>query len=195
MSKLNQADLDQIFEKARTHYHWQNKSIDDSLLVRLYDLLKWAPTSANGSPGRFVFIRTKEQKQKLITCLDPANVEKTATAPVTVIIAQDLEFYEKLPQLLPHADAKSWFAGNEKLIEETAFRNSSLQGAYLILAARSLGLDVGPMSGFDRQKVDQTFLSGTSWRSNFLCNLGYGDPLKLYPRSPRLSFEQACQLL
>ena len=157
--------------------------------------MKWGPTSANSSPARIVFVKSKEAKEKLLPCMAEGNVEKTKAAPVTAIVAQDMEFYEKLPKLFPFADARAWFAGNKPLIESTAFRNSSLQGAYLIIAARSLGLDCGPMSGFDNAKVDAAFFQGTTWKSNFVCNLGYGDSSKLYPRAPRLDFNEACKIL
>jgi 3-hydroxypropanoate dehydrogenase len=193
--KLNDEALDLLFRKARTHNAWQDRPVTDQTLHELYDLMKMGPTSANSSPARIVFVRSAEAKAKLLTAVAPGNTEKTKTAPVTAIIAQDLEFYEKLPKLFPHADAKSWFAGNQKLIQETASRNAILQGAYLILAARALGVDAGPMSGFDNAKVDELFFAGTSWKSNFLLNLGHGDEQKLFPRSPRLSFEEACKII
>jgi 3-hydroxypropanoate dehydrogenase len=195
MSKINSESLDLLFRQARTHNGWLNKPVSDQVLHELYDVLKWGPTSANSSPGRFVFVRSPEAKAKLLPAMAPGNLEKTKDAPVTVIIAHDLEFHEKLPKLFPHADAKSWFAGKTAFIEKTAFQSGTLQGAYLILAARALGLDTGPMAGFDNEKVDQAFFAGTTWKSNFLVNLGYGDASKLYPRSPRLSFEEACKIL
>ena len=194
MGTISREALEQIFTKARTHNGWLNKPITDSILHEIYELAKWGPTSANGSPARFFFVKTLEAKKKLLDCVAPGNVEKTKSAPVTVIIAEDREFHEKLPKLFPAADARSWFVGNQPLIEATAFRNSSLQGAYLMLAARSLGLDCGPMSGFDQAKVDTAFFAGTTWKSNFICNLGYGDHSQLYPRSPRLTFEEACRI-
>ena len=194
MGPISQEALEQIFTKARTHNGWLNQPIPDSVLHEIYDLAKWGPTSANGSPARFFFVKTPESKKKLLDCVAPGNSEKTKSAPVTVIIAEDREFHEKLPKLFPAADARSWFVGNQPLIEATAFRNSSLQGAYLMLAARSLGLDCGPMSGFDQAKVDAAFFAGTTWKSNFICNLGYGDHSQLYPRSPRLTFEEACRI-
>ncbi|MCX6105579.1 MAG: malonic semialdehyde reductase [Proteobacteria bacterium] len=194
MGPISQEALEQIFTKARTHNGWLNQPIPDSVLHEIYDLAKWGPTSANGSPARFFFVKTPEAKKKLLEYVAPGNVEKTKSAPVTVIIAEDREFHEKLPKLFPAADARSWFVGNQPLIEATAFRNSSLQGAYLMLAARSLGLDCGPMSGFDQAKVDTAFFAGTTWKSNFICNLGYGDHSQLYPRSPRLTFEEACRI-
>ncbi|WP_372622588.1 malonic semialdehyde reductase [Falsiroseomonas sp.] len=191
---LDDRALDQLFREARTQNRWQDRPVPDSLLEEVYSLLKYAPTSANSSPARFVFVRTAEAKAKLKQALSPGNVEKTMTAPVTVIVAHDVEFYEKLPFLFPHADARSWFAGNPAFAEVSAFRNGTLQGAYLIMAARAVGLDVGAMSGFDNGKVDELFFAGTGWKSNFLVNLGYGDPEGLFPRSPRLSFDEACRL-
>lgn len=157
--------------------------------------MKWGPTSANSCPARFIFVKSPEAKEKLVACVAPANVEKTRTAPVVAIIAQDLEFYEQLPKLMPHRDYRSAFVGKLALIESTAFRNSSLQGAYMIIAARALGLDCGPMSGFDNEKLDQAFFSGTRWKSNFICGLGLGDPAKLFQRSPRLDFTEACKIV
>jgi 3-hydroxypropanoate dehydrogenase len=190
---LDDKALDQLFREARTQNAWQDRPVPDAKLEELYNLLKFAPTSANSSPARFVFVRTAEGKSKLKQALSPGNVEKTMTAPVTVIVAHDVEFYEKLPFLFPHADARSWFAGNPAFAETSAFRNGTLQGAYLMIAARTVGLDVGAMSGFDNAKVDELFLAGTNWKSNFLVNLGYGDPAGLFPRSPRLSFDEACR--
>lgn len=194
MTTLDDAALDQLFRNARTHNAWQAKDVPDALLHQLYDLVKWAPTSANSSPARFVFVKSPEAKAKLKDALAPGNVEKTMTAPVTVIVAQDMAFYDKLPQLFPHADARSWFAGNDALIESTAFRNASLQGAYLLMAARALGLDTGAMSGFDAAKLDAAFFAGTTIKSNFLINLGYGDVAGLFPRSPRLAFDEAARI-
>lgn len=192
---LDDLALDRIFREARTHNKWTDRPVSDDKLRELYDLLKFAPTSANASPARFVFVRTPEGKAKLKSALSAGNLEKTMTAPVTVIVAHDLHFYDKLPELFPHApDAKNWFTGSYSFAEQTAFRNGSLQGAYLILAARAVGLDAGPMSGFDNAKVDEAFLAGTNWKSNFLVNLGYGDAEGLFPRNPRLSFEDAARL-
>ncbi len=187
--------LEKIFTKARTHSAWLSEPVGDELLHQIYDLMKWGPTSANTCPARIVFVKSKEAKEKLLPCMAAGNVEKTKTAPVTAIIAYDLKFYEKLPTLFPHTDARSWFAGNEDLINSTAFRNGTLQGAYFMIAARALGLDCGPMSGFDNAKVDAAFFQGTEWKSNFICNLGHGDSSKLYPRSPRLDFNEACKIL
>jgi 3-hydroxypropanoate dehydrogenase len=193
--RLDDRSLDIIFRSARTHSVWLDKPVGDDLLREVYDLMKWAPTSANSSPARIVFVKSELAKQRLLSAVIPGNIDKTRTAPVTAIIAQDHEFYEKLPHLFPHADARSWFVGNQPLIDTTAFRNATLQGAYLILAARALGLDAGPMSGFDNAKVDKEFFSGTHIRSNFLINIGYGDASELFPRSPRLPFEEATQIL
>lgn len=193
--QLDDRSLDILFREAHTHSNWLDKPVSDALLHQIYDLMKWAPTSANCCPARFVFVRSAEAKQRLLPLMAPGNVEKTRTAPVTVIVGYDMEFYEKLPKLYPPADARSWFAGNQPLIDTTAFRNGSLQGAYLLIAARALGLDAGPMSGFDNEKVDQEFFAGTKVKSNFVINLGYGDSSKLFPRSPRLPFEEAAQIL
>jgi len=192
---LSEEALEQILTKARTHSAWLAEPVTDDLLVAVYNLMKWGPTSANSAPARIVFVRSPEAKEKLLPCLAAGNVEKTKAAPVTAIIAQDMEFYEKLPKLFPFADARSWFAGNKSFAESTAFRNSSLQGAYFIIAARALGLDCGPMSGFDNAKVDEVFFHGTSWKSNFICNLGHGDASKLRPRPPRLEFNETCKIL
>ena len=189
----NDALLDRMFRDARTHNGWQpNRVVSDGDLGAVYDLMKWGPTSANSSPARFVFVRSAQGKAKLRPALSAGNLDKTMDAPVTAIVAYDPRFYDLLPRLFPHADARVWFAGNEALAEETAFRNSSLQGAYFIVAARALGLDCGPMSGFDRAKVDEAFFAISGWKSNFLINLGHGDPTKLYARSPRLEFDEAC---
>ena len=193
--QLDDRSLDILFREAHTHSFWLDKPVSDALLHQIYDLMKWAPTSANCCPARFVFVRSAEAKQRLLPLMAPGNVEKTRTAPVTAIVGYDTEFYEKLPKLYPPADARSWFVGNQPLIDTTAFRNGTLQGAYLLLAARALGLDAGPMSGFDNEKVDQEFFAGTKIKSNFVINLGYGDSSKLYPRSPRLPFEEAAQIL
>ena len=191
---LDDAGLDLLFREARTHYRWSGRDVTDGTLRKLYDLVKMGPTSANTCPGRFVFVRSDDGKAKLKGALSPGNVEKTMTAPVTVIVAYDTAFYDHLPYLYPQADARSWFANNWSLGDETAQRNSALQGAYLIMAARALGLDVGPMSGFDRLKVDDAFFAGTTWRSNFLVNLGYGEATEHKPRNPRLSFDEAARL-
>lgn len=191
---LDTASLAQLFTAARTHNGFSDAAIDDATLHALYDLLKWGPTSANCCPARFVFVRSPEAKALLKPALAPGNVDKTMAAPATVIVARDLAFYEKLPALYPHADARSWFAGNDAAIEETSLRDAALQGAYLILAARALGLDCGPMAGFDKAAVDAAFFAGTTVKSLFLVNLGHGDPAKLYPRGPRLPFDEACRI-
>lgn len=194
-ARLDDNALDILFRTARTHNAWLDKDIPDSVLKELFDLVKMGPTSANCSPARFVFVKSPEAKERLKPALSAGNLEKTLAAPVCVIVAHDLEFYEKLPFLFPHTDARSWFAGKEEAIKTTAFRNSTLQGAYLISAARSLGLDCGPMSGFSNAKLDEAFFAGTSIKSNFLINLGYGDASQLFARSPRFAFEEACQIL
>ena len=193
---IDAAGLDLLFREARSHNKWRDEPVSDETLRELYDLLKFGPTSANSSPARFLFIRTKEAKDRLAPALSAGNLAKTMAAPVTVIVAYDPRFFEKLPKLFPHnPDAISWFTSNDSLAATTAFRNGTLQGAYLMLAARSLGLDVGAMSGFDTTKVDEIFLADRGWRSNFLVNLGHGDPEGLFGRSPRLDFDEACVLL
>jgi 3-hydroxypropanoate dehydrogenase len=192
---LDQNGLDLLFQNARTFSHWLDKPVDDDILHKLFEELRMAPTSANCSPGRFVFVRSTESKAKLKPCLDEGNVAQSMAAPVTAIVATDFEFYEHLPHLYPHADARSWFAGMPDKIHDGGFRNGTLQGAYLILAARAFGLDCGPMSGFDNAAVDETFLAGTPWKSNFLVNLGHGDTGRLHPRGSRLDFNQACRIV
>lgn len=192
---LDAAVLDQLFDDARTHNKWQDRDVPDQLLHSLIDHMKMAPTSANCSPARIIFVRSRDAKLRLEPMLDEGNRAKTMAAPVTAIIGYDLDFYEHLPKLFPHTNARAWFAGNEKKIADTAFRNGSLQGGYLIIAARALGLDCGPMSGFDNAAVDAEFFKGTKVRSNFLCSLGYGDPSGLRPRSPRFSFDEMAKIL
>jgi 3-hydroxypropanoate dehydrogenase len=193
---VSNEDLDLLYRNARTHTAWLDKPVDDALLRQVYDLAKMGPTSANMCPMRIVFVRSKEAKEKLRPCLDAGNVDKTMKAPVTAIIGMDVHFYEQLPKLFPHVDAKVWFKDlPENVLEYTALRNSSLQGAYFMLAARALGLDCGPMSGFNNAKVDEAFFAGTTVKSNFLCNIGHGDSSKLYPRSPRLTFDEACRVV
>jgi len=192
---LNHEALNQLFLEARTHNGWLDKPVSEELLHELFKLTVMGPTSANMQPARYVFVKTPEGKEKLRPTLAPGNLEKTMAAPVTVIVATDHEFYEHLPRLFPHADARSWFVGNQPLIDVSAFRNASMQGAYLLLAARALGLDTGPMSGFDNAKVDEAFFAGTKVKSNFLINLGYGDHSKLFPRSPRPSFEEFARIV
>ena len=188
---------DTLFRNARTHNGWLAKPVADDQLRAIYDLMKWGPTSVNSSPARLIFVRTQEGKEKLRPALSPGNVDKTMSAPVTVIVAYDTRFYEHLPRLFPHNQAAmGLFSGPDKMpfAQATAFRNGSLQGAYLIVAARMLGLDIGAMSGFDNAKVDEAFFPDGRFKSNFLCNIGYGDPAKLFNRSPRLSFEEACTI-
>lgn len=187
--------LDLIFRTGRTYYGWRPEPVSVDLLREVWALARLGPTSANCSPARIVFVTSDEAKAKLKPCLIPGNVDKTMSAPVTAIIGHDIEFYERLPELFPHTDARSWFVGNERLIETTAMRNGTLQGAYFLLAARALGLDCGPMSGFDNAMVDAAFFAGSTVRSNFLCNLGYGDPASLHPRGPRLDFDAACSVV
>ena len=192
---ISEAALHQLFHGARTHNVWISKPVPVELLRRVYELTRLGPTSANSSPARFVFLTTSEAKARLRPALSAGNVEKTMAAPVTVIVAWDTQFYDHLPRLFPHRDMRSLFAGNQALSDETAFRNSSLEGGYFILAARALGLDCGPMSGFDQNKVNAEFFPDGKWKANFLCNLGYGDESKLFPRSPRLTFDEACVVL
>lgn len=210
MSKLlSEEGKDLLFRAARTHGAWLDRPVSDATLRELYDLMKWGPTSVNGSPARVLFLRTPQARQRLLPALAPVNVEKTMTAPVTAIIGYDLKFYEWLPKLFLHADARAWFADAPEHAQATAQRNSSLQGAYLMIAARALGLDCGPVSGFDNARVDREFFPANAApgesdpgcfpdshiKTNFLCNLGYGDPAKLLPRDPRLDFDEACRLL
>ncbi|MBE0549684.1 MAG: malonic semialdehyde reductase [Rubrivivax sp.] len=184
----------QLFTDARTQNGYLDRPLPDAKLHELYELLKWGPTSANSSPARFVFVRSGGAKDRLLACMSPGNQPKVREAPVTAIIGMDMAFHEQLPKLFPHTDARSWFAGKADLIASTAMRNSSLQGAYLMLAARALGLDCGPMSGFDAAKMDAAFWAGTTVRTNFVCTLGTGDPAKVLPRNPRLTFDEACRL-
>lgn len=187
--------LDQIFVDARTANKFTDRPVDDDTLRQLYDLLRWGPTSMNSQPARFVFLRSTASRQRLLPALSPGNQQKTLTAPVTVIVAQDTRFFDQLPTLFPAYDAKPMYEANPALAESTAFRNSSLQGAYLIIAARLLGLDCGPMSGFDPAKVNAEFFPDGRWKANFVCNLGYADPTGNHPRGPRLPFETAVQML
>lgn len=196
MSQLSEHALQQLFTEARTHHGWDGRPVADETLHHIYNLMKWAPTATNCCPARIVFVTSREAKEKLKPCLSGSNVEQTMSAPATAILCYDMKFYEKLPLLSPANNAVSWYTGEgkEKAIQETAFRNGTLQGGYFILAARSLGLDCGPMSGFNNARVDEAFLAGTSWKSNFLCNIGHGDPGKLYPRADRLLFHDACRI-
>jgi|SRR5450631_1146176 3-hydroxypropanoate dehydrogenase len=186
--------LDQLFRTARTHRAWRDQAISDDTLRALYDLMKWGPTTLNSSPARFVFVKSPAGKEQLKPALDASNIDKTMAAPVTVIVAYDLEFYTRMAVLNPKFDVNSTFVGKPALILETALRNGSLQGGYLILAARAMGLDCGPMSGFDNAKVDAAFFAGSTIKSNFLCNLGYGDPEQVRSRGPRLAFDEACRI-
>lgn len=195
MSALSPQALDQLFRQARTHNDWRQERVPESTLRELYELMKWGPTSANCSPARLVFVMSDVAKARLLPAMSEGNREKTRRAPVTAILGMDFEFYEQLPKLFPHTDARSWFAGKPAAIEQTAFRNGSLQGGYFILAARALGLDCGPMSGFDAEAVNREFFPEGKVRVNFICNLGFGDPARLFPRSPRLEFEEACRVL
>ena len=196
MTMIGDDALDTIFRNARTHNAWKDEPVSDARLKELYDLMKWGPTSANCSPARIVFVKSKEAKEKLAPALSEGNLKKTMAAPVTAIIGYDVEFYERLPELFPHEpNAKTWFNWSAEWAEMTAFRNGSLQGAYFMIAARALGLDCGPMSGFDMKKVDEAFFNGTTVESNFLCKLGHGDPSALFPRSPRLPFDDACKII
>ena len=186
---------EQLFDDARTQNGFTAEPVPEATLRQLYEMMKWGPTSANCSPARIVFVTTPEAKAKLLAGMAPSNLEKTQSAPVVAIIGMEMAFYEQLPKLFPAADAKAWFVGNQPMIDATAFRNSSLQGGYFILAARALGLDCGPMSGFDPAKIDAAFFAGTTVKTNFICNLGHGDTSKLWPRSPRLAFEEACTIV
>ena len=195
MTRIDSEAMDLLFRKARTHNAWQQQDVPNSLLREAYDLAKMGPTSANCQPLRIVFLKSREAKERLRPLLSPGNLDKTMTSPVVTIFAHDLEFHEQLPRLFPHADAKSWFTGNQQLIETTAFRNGTLQAAYFMLAARGLGLDCGPMSGFDNAGVDKEFFDGTKWKSNFICNIGHGDAAALHPRSPRPEFDEFCRIV
>lgn len=192
---LDNNALHTLFIDARTHNGWRDIPVTDEHLHQIYELMKWGPTSANCSPARIVFVKSAEAREKLVACMNSGNVEKTRTAPVTAIIGMDMEFYEQLPKLFPHNPAaRSWFAGNQASIDATAMRNSSLQGGYFIMAARAVGLDCAPMSGFDADKVNAAFFAGTSVKVNFVCSFGYGDAGKLHTRGPRLSFDEACRV-
>jgi 3-hydroxypropanoate dehydrogenase len=185
---------EQLFTEARTQNGYLDDPVADATLQQLYDLLKWGPTAANSTPARFIFVRSAEGKERLLPCMNPGNQQKVREAPVTVIVGMDMAFYEHLPKTFPHVDARSWFVGKPDMIRDSAFRNSSLQGGYLIMAARALGLDCGPMSGFDGAKTDAEFWAGTEVKTNFICTLGKGNPAKVFVRNPRLSFEEACRL-
>lgn len=193
---LNETALNTLFLAARTHNGWRDMPVADEQLHRIYDLMKWGPTSANCTPARIVYVKSPDAKEKLLACMDPGNVEKTRTAPVTAIIGMDMAFYDQLPRLFPHnPDARSWFAGNQPAIDSTAMRNSSLQGGYFIMAARAVGLDCAPMSGFNADKLNDAFFADSTIKANFVCSLGYGDTSKLHARGPRLAFDEACKIL
>ena len=194
-ARLDAETIKVLFTEARTQNGWLDKPLPDGTIEALYDLVKYGPTSANCFPGRFIFVHTPEGKERLRPALSRGNTEKTMTAPLTVIVAHDPLFYDKLKELFPHGDAKPWFTSPPGMAEETAFRNGTLQGAYLIMAARALGLDCGPMSGFDVPMVEAEFMAETGWKANFLINIGYGDPSALYGRLPRLAFQDACQVV
>ncbi|MBR1777090.1 MAG: malonic semialdehyde reductase [Alphaproteobacteria bacterium] len=194
MPKISQPDLDILFNNARTYYAWTDQKVSDDVLKQLYDLAKMGPTAANCQPMRVVFVVSEAAKKRLEPCLDSGNVQKMRTAPVTAIVGGDAAFYTHFDKLYPPANVRVWYEGKPDLIEETLQRNTALQGAYLIMAARALGLDCGPMSGFNAQMVDEAFFKGTTFKSNFLCNLGYGSKEKMYPRLPRFDFEEACQI-
>lgn len=192
---LDNSALDTLFRTARTYNNWQKKEVPDDLLHRVFDLMKWGPTSVNCSPLRVVFVKSESEKAKLLPLVDKGNLVKTQNAPVTAIFAFDHEFYNHLPRLFPHTDAKSWFTGNDALANETAWRNGTLQAAYFMMAARALGLDCGAMSGFDKDAAKKVFFPDQNVTVNFLCNLGYGDPASLYPRSPRFDFADVCRIV
>ncbi|WBX85636.1 malonic semialdehyde reductase [Sphingosinicella microcystinivorans] len=192
---LSDRDLDLIFRSARTHNDWSDRPVSDVQLRAVYDLMRMGPTSANCEPARIVFAKSPEAREKLAACASGSNAPKIRQAPVTAIIGMDMKFYDQLPKLFPHTDARSWFTSNDALVRETAFRNSSLQGAYFIIAARAIGLNCGPMSGFDKAKVDAAFFAGTDIETNFICSIGYGTEKNLFPRSPRLSFEEAASIV
>jgi len=191
---LSDQALDQLFREARSYNSWQDKGVSDEQLHQLYELMKWGPTSANSCPARIVFVKSEEAKQRLKPCLNEGNVEKSMTAPVVAIIGMDMEFYEKLDKLFPHTDARSWYVGKPEKIQDNVMRNSSLQGGYFIMAARALGLDCGPMSGFNYPKLEAEFFPDGKVKANFICALGYGSTEKLYPRGPRLDFDEACRI-
>ncbi len=196
MSVFDLKNKNLIFQEARTHNDWLDKDISNDILMEIYDLMKWGPTSANCSPTRIIFAKSKASKDRLLPFVIESNLEKTKSAPVTAIIGYDINFHDHLPKLFPHnPDAQNWFNHSIDIAEETAFRNGSMQGAYFIIAARALGLDCGPMSGFDKEGVDNEFFRDTNIKSNFLCNLGYGDKTKLFERSPRFKFNEICEII
>ena len=191
---LDDAALDVLFREARSFSHWQDRAVSDEQLQAVYDLMKMGPTAANSCPARIVFVKSAQAKEKLEPCLNEGNVHKSMQAPAVAIIAMDMKFHEKLPYLFSHTDARSWYEGKPEKIADNAYRSSTLQGAYLMLAARALGLDCGPMTGFNRNKLNETFFPDGQWQGNFICALGYGDRGKLYPRHPRLSFDEAARI-
>ena len=195
ISKLDDAGNDLLFDEARTCYGWLNRKVPETLLHRLVQLTLLPPTSANSSPARFVFVKTPEGKEKLKSCLSSGNIDKTMSAPVTAIIAYDPEFWRHMDRLFPHGDMKTMFEKNPEMAEQASFRNGSLMGGYMILAARSLGLDCGPMSGFDAGKLNEIFLSGTTYKANFLCNIGYGDPASVKERGPKFAFDEISSIV
>ena len=196
MSVFDVKNKNLIFQEARTHNDWLDKDISNDILMEIFDLMKWGPTSANCSPARIIFVKSKVSKDRLLPFVIESNLEKTKSAPVTAIIGHDINFHDHLPKLFPHnLDAQNWFNHSIDIAEETAFRNGSMQGAYFIIAARALGLDCGPMSGFDKEGVDNEFFRDTKIKSNFLCNLGYGDKTKLFERSPRFKFNEICEII
>jgi 3-hydroxypropanoate dehydrogenase len=192
---LPETALAQLFTEARSHHHFRAEPVSDETLQTLYELSKWGPTSVNSNPARILYIRSAEEKEKLVPYVLGSNVEQIRAAPVVAIVAYDEHFLDQITRLFPAADVRPYFAGNDKLIHDTAFRNSTLQGAYFIMAARALGLDVCPMSGFDNDKIDEVFLKERGWRSNFLCTIGHGDDTRLFPRGPRLNFSEACAIV
>lgn len=195
LTKLGDDGLDLLFRSARSHHGWQDRPVTDQEIRDLYDIVKWGPTSANGNPARFIFVRSPEAKEKLSQCVKPGNVPKILAAPVTVIIAYDVEFWTELPKLHPHQDMTHMFRDKQAHAEKTALRNSSLQGAYFMIAARAMGFDVGPKSGFDNAKVDEAFFAGSSLKSNFLCSFGYADEKAIFQRLPRFDFDEACKII
>lgn len=195
MEPFGQDALNQLFQNARTHNAWLDKPVDSAMLHRLYDAMKFGPTAANSCPARIIFVVSASERARLLECMSPGNVAKTRDAPVTAIVAYDTAFHEQLPKLFPHVDAKSWYAGNDAKIAHDGMVNGWLQGGYFIMAARALGLDCGPMAGFDADKVNAAFFPTGDWKVNFVCNLGYGDASKLHPRNPRLSFDEACRII
>ena len=192
---ISKESIAQLFTEARTHHAWKDKPVTEQQLREIYELTKWGPTSVNGSPARIIFIKSQSEKEKLLPALMGSNIEQVKQAPVTAILAYDEKWLDQIEKLFPVMNVKPYFEGNTQLLYDTAFRNSSMQGAYMIMAIRSLGLDTCPMSGFNNAAVDETFFKGTSWKSNFICTIGYGDESKLYPRSPRLTFDEACKIV